>query len=84
MDHHGVDRVSLLQLKQQLFHRLGGVVPTQVDHHLLYLKTNQQRLSETVIKRRIKGNARGLHLYARDIIVFYCVYCQGDWSGWEI
>lgn len=38
MQDDGVHRVRLLQLKQQLLHRLDGVVATQVDHHLLYLK----------------------------------------------
>lgn len=38
MQHHGVDRVSLLQLKQELLHSLDGVVATQVDDHFLYLK----------------------------------------------
>lgn len=38
MQHHRVDRVGLLQLKQELLHRLDGVVATQVDHHLLDLQ----------------------------------------------
>ena len=38
MQDHGVDGVGLLQLKQQLLHGLDGVVPTEVDHHLLNLR----------------------------------------------
>lgn len=41
--HHGVDRVSLLELKQELFHCLAGVVPTQIDHHLLNLRRHKDR-----------------------------------------
>lgn len=41
VQHHRVDRVSLLQLKQELLHGLDGVVATQVDHHLLNLKQTQ-------------------------------------------
>lgn len=41
MQDHRVDWVSLLQLKQELLHRLDGVVATQVDHHLLDLKQIQ-------------------------------------------
>lgn len=36
--YHRVDRVCLLQLKQQLLHGLNGVVTTQVDHYLLDLE----------------------------------------------
>lgn len=39
VQNHGVDRVGLLQLKQELLHGLDGVVATHVDHHLLYLIT---------------------------------------------
>lgn len=35
--HHRVDRIRLLQLKYQLLHSLHGVVPAQIDHHLLDL-----------------------------------------------
>lgn len=38
MQHHRVDRVSLLQLKNELLHSLDGVVATQVNHHLFDLK----------------------------------------------
>lgn len=41
MQDHGVNGVSLLQLKQELLHCLDGVVATQVDHHLLDLKEIQ-------------------------------------------
>ena len=41
MQDHGVDRVSLLQLKQEFLHSLDRVVATQVDHHLLDLKQVQ-------------------------------------------
>lgn len=37
MQDHRIDRVSLLQLEQELLHSLDGVVATQVDHHLLNL-----------------------------------------------
>lgn len=44
MDHHRVDRVSLLKLKQQLLHSLGRVVPTKVHRHLLNLfEKNSER-----------------------------------------
>lgn len=38
MQDHRVDWVRLLQLKQELLHRLDGVVATHVDHHFLDLK----------------------------------------------
>ena len=34
----GVHRLRLLQLEQQLLHGLNGVVPAQVDGHLLDLR----------------------------------------------
>lgn len=39
----GVHRLRLLQLRQQLLHGLDGVVPAQVDRHLLDLRTKQRR-----------------------------------------
>jgi hypothetical protein len=41
--YHRVDRVCLLQLKQQLLHGLNGVVTTQVDHHLLDLEHTRKQ-----------------------------------------
>lgn len=42
MQHHRVNRVSLLKFKQQLLHGLDGVVTTQVDHYLLNLETDEK------------------------------------------
>lgn len=39
MQDHGVDRISLLQLEQELLHSLDGIVAAQVDHHLFDLET---------------------------------------------
>lgn len=39
MQDHGVDRIGLLQLEQELLHSLDGVVAAQVDHHLFDLET---------------------------------------------
>lgn len=38
MQNHRVDRVGLLQLKQELLHGLDGVIATHVNHHLLNLQ----------------------------------------------
>lgn len=37
VEDHWIDRVRLLQLKQELLHRLDSVVAAQVDHYLLDL-----------------------------------------------
>lgn len=38
VQNHRVDRVGLLQLKQELLHSLDGVIATHVNHHLLNLQ----------------------------------------------
>ena len=38
----GVHRLRLLQLEQQLLHGLNGVVPAQVDGHLLDLRQEME------------------------------------------
>ena len=54
--YHRVDRVCLLQLKQQLLHGLNGVVTTQVDHHLLDLEhtRKQEHTQARTDKQRVR------------------------------
>lgn len=53
MQHHRVDGVGLLQLKQELLHRLDGVVAAQIDHHLLDLSWVQTEFTMTGTIRKI-------------------------------
>lgn len=42
MQHHRVNRVSLLKFKQQFLHGLNSVVSTQIDHYFLDLETKHR------------------------------------------
>lgn len=57
MQDHGVYRVGLLQLKQKLFHGLDGVVPTQVDYHLLNLREREREKTKTTDLGWLRGRS---------------------------
>lgn len=51
VQHHRINRVSLLKFKQELLHGLDGVVTTQIYHYLLNLETYRNTICHNMYQR---------------------------------
>lgn len=66
---NGVHRLCLLQLKEELFHGLDGIIPTQVNCHLFNLRKKREERGGDIFSIRMSG----WHpVIVGHIVVSYC------------
>lgn len=79
----GVHGLRLLQLKEQLFHGLNGVITAQIYHHLFNLrrKTGHRDVSKSFVHNNVSGLAAKTITHSLPWSVIPRSYHPGSWSS---